>query len=354
MMRSIAGCLGSWKVRTRNVLVYAALGLGLINGLAASQWPGDDGQITETQLGVSENSANEGFIVFSTDRDNPSVLGMCPDCEEIYVMNPDGSGARRLTNNKVNDNGPDWSHSKKTIAFYTNRRGLPEIWLMNPDGTDQRFLATVGLGALFPSWSPNGNQLCFNSAGRPTREIFVVNADGTGLTNVTNHPGDDLRCDWSPKGDRIAFVSNREDGDEEIYVMNADGSHPVRLTFNIGSDANPDWSPKGDRIAFECNRVIDNVNDAEICTMNADGSNLVRLTFFAGQDTNPSWSPKADQIVFQRRIAGHAQVFTMYADGSGVTPISNTPSPGFSGFPSWAKGKLRAEDDNQKDKDSEK
>jgi Tol biopolymer transport system component len=256
-------------------------------------------------------------------------------------MSPDGSGQTRLTENDFNDSGAAWSHEAKRIAFQTNRNGYTQIFLMRVDGTEQHLLADTGvnewgvqLGTQFPSWSPNGEQLCFSSQLRP-REIFVLNADGSGLTNLTNNPADDLRCDWSPLGDKIAFGSTRDDG-EEIYVMNSDGSNPVRLTFAFGPDANPDWSPNGARIAFESNRD----GNAEIYVMNSDGTQQTRLTEFAGQDTKPSWSPKGDKIVFHRRFAGHLEVFTMNPDGTDVTQITFTASPGFSGFPNWAKGKL--------------
>ena len=31
-----------------------------------------------------EQGANDGFILFTTDRDNPSEAGICSNCEEIY------------------------------------------------------------------------------------------------------------------------------------------------------------------------------------------------------------------------------------------------------------------------------
>ena len=281
---------------------------------------------------ASQLGANEGFILFTTDRDDPSPLGMCPACEEIYVMKPDGSEAIRLTDNEASDTAAAWSHSRKTIAFQSNRSGRPELFLMNLDGSDQRLLVSLGaLGAVFPSFSQSGNELCFSSQVRP-RDIYVVNIHGTGLTQLTSQSGDNLRCDWSPKGNELAFGSTR-DGNEEIYVMNADGSGTVRLTFAAGVDANPDWSPNGDRIAFESNRD----GNAEIYVMDADGGNLVRLTRFDGQDTKPTWSPTGDRIAFHRRINGHLQVFTMDADGSGPMQITFTADPGFSGFPSWGK-----------------
>ena len=244
---------------------------------------------------ASQSGANDGFILFTTDRDNPSGLGICPGCEDIYVMAPDGTDSTRLTHGggapgnleAYNSGGADWSHSKKLIAFQSNRIGrIPQIFLMNEDGSQSQLLVSLPRGAAFPSFSHNGNELCFHSQTMPRRDIYIVNIHGTGLTNLTSpgqipgelgQAGDNIRCDWSPKGNGIAFVSTRDTAagavpNEEIYVMNADGSDVVRLTNVLGSDANPAWSPKGDRIAFESNRD----GRPEIYVMDADGSNQVQ------------------------------------------------------------------------------
>jgi TolB protein len=313
---------------------------------------------------AQQENADNGFILFTTDRDNPSDQGMCnpPQCEDIYVMAPDGTNPVRLTHGggaptdpaAYNSGGADWSHSKKLIAFQSNRvERVPQIHLMNLDGTEQQLLVSLPGGAAFPSFSQSGNELCFHGQTTP-RDIYFANVHGTGLTNLTSPDrlpgqpglnGDNIRCDWSAKGNAIAFTSNRA-GNQEIYVMDADGTGLRRLTNAAGNDANPAFSPKGDLIAFESNRD----GTPEIYVMKADGTgDAERLTnFSAGPTPNnvavskPTWSPAGDRIAFHRRVGaqgtrGHLEVYTINTDGTNVTQITFTPSPGFGGFPSWGK-----------------
>ena len=56
---------------------------------------------------ASQLGANDGFLLFVTDRDDPSELSMCPTCEDIYVMYPDGSEPIPLTDNDATDGNVD-------------------------------------------------------------------------------------------------------------------------------------------------------------------------------------------------------------------------------------------------------
>ncbi len=130
---------------------------------------------------ASQEGANEGFILFTSDRANPSTAGNCGDCEDIYVMSPDGSSPTRLTSGGAdaavgrapyNNANADWSHRQKLIAFSSNRRGVAEIFLMSADGSDQQVLATLGgSGAVAPSFSHSGDELCFNSQVKTARYL---------------------------------------------------------------------------------------------------------------------------------------------------------------------------------------
>ncbi|MCI0556023.1 MAG: hypothetical protein L0287_34200, partial [Anaerolineae bacterium] len=69
-----------------------------------------------------------GKITFQSDRDGNL---------EIYVMNADGSGQIRLTNNLSVDMQPAWSSDGRKITFLSDRDGNLEIYVMNADGSGQ-------------------------------------------------------------------------------------------------------------------------------------------------------------------------------------------------------------------------
>ena len=71
---------------------------------------------------------------------------------EIYVMNVDGTGLKRLTNNSSIDGLPTWSPNGRSIAFVSNEGGAWGVWVMNADGSGRRKLFAIGGGGLPSDW----------------------------------------------------------------------------------------------------------------------------------------------------------------------------------------------------------
>jgi len=63
---------------------------------------------------------------------------------EVYVVNLDGSGLRRLTRHPADDALPTWSPDGRYIAFVSDRDGAWAVWVTSPDGRDQRRLFALG------------------------------------------------------------------------------------------------------------------------------------------------------------------------------------------------------------------
>ena len=112
---------------------------------------------------------------------------------EIYVINADGSGERRLTRNPGNDFGSAWSPDGRKIAFGRGAGGHSEqIYVMNADGSGQRRLTRLAAYNSVLAWLPDGKIAFVSFHGPNDFEIYVMNADGSGLRNLTREWGLDV------------------------------------------------------------------------------------------------------------------------------------------------------------------
>lgn len=274
--------------------------------------------ITPTQLPPGSSSRKE-LIAFSSDLDGDF---------EIWVMNSDGSGLRRLTDNEDKDISPAWSADGSQIAFVSNRDDSDEIYIMNTDGSEVRRLTNSESSESFPAFSPDGTQISFDSDREGSWDIYRMASDGSELRRLTDHPGEDWISSWSPDGNQIAFESKR-DGDYEIYVMDPDGGNQQRLTEDQAHDGFPSFSPDGTEIAFVSNRD----GNYEIYVMNADGNNTKRVTDNPAEDSDPAWSPDGEWITFVSNRDGKAEIYKMKADGSAVRKLTDNGARNWS--PAW-------------------
>jgi dipeptidyl aminopeptidase/acylaminoacyl peptidase len=78
----------------------------------------------------------------------------------------------------------------QSIAFASNRDGGQwRIYVMNADGTNARRLSS-GPMDLTPTWSPDGNWIAFASTRGGQFDIWMVDIHGGNLTQITKTGGD--------------------------------------------------------------------------------------------------------------------------------------------------------------------
>jgi hypothetical protein len=283
----------------------------------------------------------------SAVRNGPIAFARGGPQSGLYVANPDGTGLTKLPS-VPGDTDPAWSPDGSRIAFVRFREGGAGIWVMNADGTGARRITDGGPDVdgtdLGPAWSPDGSRIAFAREGRPAKaatgntDIYVVNADGTDLVRLTDDPMMEYAPTWSPDGSRIAFeaydlaTGGNPPSPLRLYMMNADGTDMEALgPENVEG---PSWSPDGTEIAF-----VD-TETGWIMAIHPDGTALRRIVDVAELVGGvhlvygATWSPDGTQIAF---MAGpdstDTHIYIVRRDGSDVRQVTDGPAP--DAEPAW-------------------
>jgi TolB protein len=257
---------------------------------------------------------------WSPDGDRIAFSGFSGSHFGLWMMNRDGSDVRAVGFLRPEAEGgptadPDWAPGGRRLVVSHHE----DIYLVNRDGTGRKRLTRGAAEDWSPAWSPNGAWIAFTRNGR----LYRIRPDGTSLRFLGR--GDE--ADWSPNGKRIVFTFQPLFGGSDIYSMRADGTDRRRLTQSRIGEGSPAWAPGGTRIAYTRG------SPGSVWVMRADGRNQRRLIANA---VAPSWSPAATFVSFTRtRTVAHPdgddrEVTTILARrADGLTAATRLLTPEF-------------------------
>lgn len=227
----------------------------------------------------------------------------------LHIMNADGSNQRLLTTTAANETSAAWIKGGTKIAFLSNESGSNQVWEMNPDGSGRKQLSNEDSDIEGFLFSPDETKVVLVKRIKikettadihpdlPLAKGFVVNdlmykhwdewitdaphpfvatfdgnaiaTDGKDLLEGTaydcpNRPfGGTEQLAWSQDSKKLAYACNKKTGrdysvstDTDIYLFDFESNETQNLCklddarSNYGYDTAPTFSPDGNYLAW--------------------------------------------------------------------------------------------------------
>jgi TolB protein len=275
---------------------------------------------------------------------------------EIYLIRPDGSGMKKVTNTGGFCGSPKWMNdSKHVVAYCSTAQQTMDLRRTLPDpGTESRLVSIdMTTGALTdvhagPGVKTNPSPLSGNNVGyirKDSADAGIYYASGS------RGPRGPIRAAaWSPDGKRVVFHRRAIPVPTLPPLVKMFSRNP-NYELNLAGPL-PAFSPSGKQFLSMGRPVGAEPADLKLSTPETGKSDVLyhdktRNAFVGG------WSPRGDKVVFAlggfaaffdgfhseflkpgERVEGGAQIALINADGSGFQEL--TSGADNNAFPSYS------------------
>ncbi len=290
---------------------------------AQSTYLGEIRQLTHGGQNAEAYWAPDGKrLIFQTTR--PPY-----DCDQIFVMNADGSGQHLVSTGK----------GRTTCAYFLadNRHIVYASTHLAADACPAPADRSRGyVWGIFPGY-----------------DIFLATDDGHIEKRLTDTPGYDAEATVNWKTGAIVYTSLAS-GDLDLWTMRADGSAKKQITHTTGYDGGAAFSRDGKHLVWRANYprtpeemahykslLADNLTapmKMEIMVADADGRHAHAVTSFGCASFAPTFTPDGRQILFSSNKhncdSRYFELYLINVDGTGLKQVTNFG--GFTSFPEFS------------------
>jgi dipeptidyl aminopeptidase/acylaminoacyl peptidase len=151
--------------------------------------------------------------------------------EDLFLMHPDGSGLRQLTDDAPRDRLASFSPDSQRLVFMSDRGGQWNLWTIRLDGSGLSQLSRIPESVFTPLWSREGRTIAASTGQDVLLLALDEKGDAVRATTKVPRPPDNLSVlglGWMPDGRLLAALTRPDFSFERLGLY---------------SPANGKWEP---------------------------------------------------------------------------------------------------------------
>lgn len=210
----------------------------------------------------------------------------------IWMMNADGAGLRRLTDERSNNRNCIWSSDFRKIYFNSDRDGRGQIFIMNENGSHVKNVSRSDKTEVLWGLTADESKILFMTHQDGSMRVFVREMPSGEVHELdfSEFPGREGKIEprISPDGKRIAFLFKGGRGaSRSVYAGEIDREYRVRNVIPIHLGCFAAWTRDSSRFIM----CVFTPGGTALHLAKADGSRLEPLTAGGRWNYFPAWSP---------------------------------------------------------------
>ena len=290
--------------------------------------------------------------------------------KQTYIREISGNAPAKIVNILITgertDFDPAWSPNSKTLAFFSSagQQEQRQLWIVNADGSDAKKITNLNGYAARPRWSHDGKQIAFlyiegAGGGGP----LMAAPETTGVIDTAIHnqriavidiASGQLRqgspenlhiydFDWSPDDKTFVATAAPGPGDNnwwiaQIYTIDIDKGNARSIYKPSLQVAVPRWSPDGNSIGFIEGIMSDEgFHGGDLFTMTANGSDVMNRTPGRKASVNSFFWQAPDRILLVEYLGGGSAISELSLNNNSARTIWKGPEGihAFGNFPDF-------------------
>ena len=289
--------------------------------------------------------------------------------KQTYIRQISGNTPAELVNISITgeraDFDPVWAPDSRTLAFFSSpkQNEQRQLWTVNANGSGAKKLTNLSGYAARPRWSHDGRQIAFlyiegAGGGGPlmaapmttgvidtaihNQRIAVLDVANGQVRQVSPPDLHIYEYDWSPDDKTFVATAAPGPGDNnwwiaQIYAIDTAKGNSTSIYKPWFQVAVPRWSPDGKSIAFIEGLMSDEgFHGGDLFTMSADGSHATNRTPSRKASVNSFFWQTPDRILLVEYVGGGSAISelnltsnsaqTVWKGGEGIHAFGNFPN----------------------------